>query len=44
MIALHLVQICLVYTNTLMIQGVLSTSRWSDETSSQVREACQKIG
>ena len=30
MLSLHLLQICLVYINTLMIQEVLSTTAWSE--------------
>lgn len=29
-LSLHLLQICLVYVNTLMIQEVLSTTKWSE--------------
>ena len=35
MLPLHLLQICLVYINTLMIQEVLSTTAWSERLTAE---------
>ena len=34
-LSLHLLQICLVYVNTLMIQEVLSTASWSERLTDE---------
>lgn len=34
-LSLHLLQICLVYINTLMIQEMLSTSKWSERLTEE---------
>ena len=35
MLSLHLLQICLVYINTLMIQQILSEPQWADRLTAE---------
>ncbi|MDJ0575698.1 MAG: Tn3 family transposase [Xenococcaceae cyanobacterium MO_234.B1] len=43
MLSLHLLQVCLVYVNTLMLQSVLSESHWSSQMTTEDKRALNPL-
>ncbi|VEP17976.1 transposase (fragment) [Hyella patelloides LEGE 07179] len=43
MLSLHLLQVCLVYVNTLMLQSVLSESHWSSKMTTEDKRALNPL-